>query len=74
MSIFGWDGPKQAAVYTRKANRKRLAGDAMHMLVPDQNRNESLPLSVIGNSRGSIGDKKSNEAMRTKRNGAQGRN
>lgn len=32
MAIFGWSSPKQAAVYTRKANRKRLAGDAMDLI------------------------------------------
>lgn len=44
MSIFGWDSPKQAALYTRKANRKKMAGDAMHFLVPDQKSNVSVPL------------------------------
>ena len=34
MAIYGWDSPKQAAVYTRKANRRRLAGDAMHLIAP----------------------------------------
>jgi integrase len=34
MAIFGWDSPKQAAIYTRKANRKRLAAQSMHLLVP----------------------------------------
>jgi integrase len=34
MAIYGWESPKQAALYTRKANRKRLAGDAMHLVVP----------------------------------------
>lgn len=32
MAIFGWTTPKQAAGYTRKANRRKLAGNAMHML------------------------------------------
>lgn len=36
MAIFGWESPKQAAVYTRKANRKRLAGDAMHLVAPSK--------------------------------------
>ena len=43
MAIFGWDSPKQAALYTRKANRKRLAAEAMHKLVPQ----ESVPLSRV---------------------------
>lgn len=33
MAIFGWTTIKQAEHYTKKANRKRLAGDAMHLLV-----------------------------------------
>lgn len=34
MAIYGWESPKQAAIYTRKANRKKLAGEAMHLIVP----------------------------------------
>lgn len=33
MAIFGWTTAKQAATYTRKANRRRLAGQAMGLLV-----------------------------------------
>lgn len=29
MAIFGWESPKQAALYTRKANRRKLAGAGM---------------------------------------------
>jgi integrase len=32
MAIFGWTDPKMAAHYTRSANRKRLAADAMEKL------------------------------------------
>jgi len=32
MAIFGWRTIKQAEAYTRAADRKRLAGDAMHLL------------------------------------------
>lgn len=32
MAMFGWTTPKQAAVYTRKANRKKLAGSAMKLI------------------------------------------
>lgn len=42
MSMYGWESPKQAALYTRKVNRHRLARDAMHLLVP------SVSLSDIG--------------------------
>ena len=32
MAIFGWTDPKMAAHYTRTANRKRLAAQAMGKL------------------------------------------
>lgn len=32
MAIFGWTSPKQAAHYTRKANRRKMAGDAMGLI------------------------------------------
>jgi integrase len=32
MAIFDWTTPAQAAVYTRKANRKKLAGGGMKLL------------------------------------------
>jgi integrase len=57
MALFGWDSPKQTGNYTRKVSRKRLVGDAMHMLVPRQSGNESVPLSravaKVGQKRGS---------------------
>ena len=45
MAIFGWDSPKQAGHNTRKVNRRRLAGGAMHMLIPRQWENGDVPLS-----------------------------
>lgn len=39
MSIFGWETLRQAGAYTKQANRTRLAGEAMHLLVPrDRNK------------------------------------
>ncbi|MBN9437009.1 hypothetical protein [Bosea sp. (in: a-proteobacteria)] len=32
MAIFGWESPKQAALYTRKANRRKLAGAGMQFI------------------------------------------
>ncbi len=58
MAIYGWESPKQAAIYTRKADRKRLAGDAMHLLIPDQTENESVPRSKVVSKGGAIGGKK----------------
>lgn len=54
MAIYGWESPKQAALYTRKASRKRLIGDAMHLIVPaadERPENESVPLSGVGATR-----------------------
>jgi integrase len=54
MAMYGWDSPKQAAIYTRKANRKRLAAEAMHKVVPAK----SVPLSNAVASGGTIRGKK----------------
>ena len=43
MAIYGWDSPKQAALYTKAANRKRLTADAMPLVDPDYKANESVP-------------------------------
>lgn len=32
MGMFGWDDPKQAATYTRKARQSKLARSSMHLL------------------------------------------
>ena len=32
MAIYGWTTGKEAARYTRQANKKRLAGDAMCLI------------------------------------------
>ena len=37
MSIFGWLTLKQAELYTRSAEQKRLAHGAMHLLQREQN-------------------------------------
>ncbi len=33
MAIFGWDSPALAAHYSKMASQKKLAGDAMHLLI-----------------------------------------
>ena len=43
MAIFGWTDPKVAAHYTRTANRKRLAAQAMEKLNPS---GTSIPAPV----------------------------
>jgi hypothetical protein len=36
MSVFGWLSLKQAELYTRAAQQKRLAGNAMKLLMRDK--------------------------------------
>lgn len=43
MAIFGWTTKKQTTLYTKKADRKRLAGEAIRKLVPEQKTDESVP-------------------------------
>lgn len=39
MGMFGWDDPKQAAIYTRKARQKKLARAGMHLMTArEQNK------------------------------------
>ncbi|SEH53465.1 hypothetical protein [Magnetospirillum fulvum] len=58
MAIYGWESPKQAALYTRKADRKRLADQAMHLLVPEQTGAESVSLSAQKTAGETINGKK----------------
>jgi len=57
MAIYGWTTTKQANVYTRKADARKLAGDAMRLINTGQKSNENLPLSPAINSGGSVGRK-----------------
>jgi integrase len=41
MAIFGWASPRMAAIYTRTADRKRLAKDAATLLLPAHSENET---------------------------------
>jgi integrase len=58
MAIYGWESTKQANVYTKKANRRRLAAEAMHLIVPERSGDESVPLS------GAVTDSGTNSAGR----------
>ncbi len=50
MAIYGWESTKQAAIYTKKANRGRLVRAAMHLIVPEQEADESVqPKSGLDN-------------------------
>ncbi|MET4187673.1 integrase [Bradyrhizobium sp. JR1.7] len=41
MAMFDWDTVRMAEVYTRAANQKRLAGEAMFLISLDRNENEN---------------------------------
>jgi hypothetical protein len=48
MAIFGWETAKEAARYTRNANRKKLASEALRLIAPAepvQKGNEIVPPS-----------------------------
>jgi integrase len=45
ISIFGWESTREASRYTRRANRKRLAGEGMHLLAGRIQNREMVPLS-----------------------------
>jgi hypothetical protein len=43
MAMFGWSTEKMAVLYTKKANRKKLAADAAALLLPAQTENAGVP-------------------------------
>ena len=49
MAMFDWDSPAMAEVYTRTAEQKRLAGEAMFLIALDCTENENCPtLPAVG--------------------------
>jgi integrase len=44
MAMYGWEDPKTAAIYVKKARRKKLAGRSMH-LIAKRDSAEIVPLS-----------------------------
>lgn len=47
MAIFGWTTKQQTTLYTAKANRRKLAGAAMHHIALEQNNDKVVP-PVLG--------------------------
>lgn len=52
MAIFGWDTVKEAERYTKAANRRRLAGGAMHLLQPPEENETGRVVSHLGGAAG----------------------
>ncbi|MBP0438458.1 tyrosine-type recombinase/integrase [Tianweitania sediminis] len=49
MAIFGWVTKQQTTLYTQKANRKRIAGNAIHKLIPERKADKVVPaISGVG--------------------------
>ena len=59
MVIYDWASPKQAALYTKKANRKLLIKGAMPLVDPGYSANESVPPERAVASGGTLRGKKS---------------
>ncbi len=57
-SISGWKTLRQAEVYTRKVDEKRLGDQAVHLVDPDYKANESVPPERVAASGGTIEGKK----------------
>jgi integrase len=58
MAIFGWTTIKQAEIYTKKADQKRLAGVATRLLVPGHfGTGEPLLLTAKGGSQAEDGSR-----------------
>ena len=51
MALFGWDSPKQAASYARKANRLQLTAGAVQLVMPSENGNEP----TVSHRKGHVG-------------------
>jgi integrase len=47
MALFGWTTSKQAAIYTRKANRARLEADAAALLRGPKENEDAPPFPVV---------------------------
>jgi integrase len=48
MAMFGWKTPKMASVYTRAADRKRMARDGGQLLLKGQTENENRRTMLSG--------------------------
>ena len=58
MAIYGWTNLNQAARYTDAVDRQRLMDEHMHLVVPEQKMDESVPLAEMVQSSGTLRGKK----------------
>ena len=73
MAMFGWRTSKMAELYTRKAEQKRLAGGAMHLIDFDRNGSEGVPLFPARRAGGTIREERSMKSTAISAIGAQER-
>nr|WP_280526045.1 tyrosine-type recombinase/integrase [Methylobacterium soli] len=74
MAMFGWRTSKMAELYTRKAEQKRLAGGAMHLIDFEREAgSDSVPLSPFQRAGGTFSGKIATKSMAISTIGAQER-
>lgn len=73
MAMFGWRTSKMAEHYTRKAEQKRLAGGAMHLIDLDGKGSGSVPLFAPRRAGGTFSGKTAMKSMAVSVIGAQER-
>ena len=67
MAIYGWTNPKQAALYTRKARQKVLAGGAMHLISLDGQEGGNVPPETVVEESGTFSGSKSLKVLDPKK-------
>lgn len=73
MAMFGWRTAKMAEHYTRKADQKRLAGGAMHLIDLDREGLDAVPLFPVSRTGGTTRRKTAMKSKVISANGAQER-
>ncbi|ACK85532.1 integrase family protein [Methylorubrum extorquens CM4] len=73
MAMFGWRTSKMAEHYTRKAEQKRLAGGAMHLINFDRSGEGSVPLFAAIKAGGTISGETATKSTSISAIGAQER-
>ena len=61
-AIFGWSGRGMAALYTKNANRQRLAEEAASLLIPEPKKNAYS--RTLSPGAGNVAKKEENQMLR----------
>ena len=63
MAIYGWKSSRMAELYTRKANQRKLAAAAMHLIAPEQTEPKQGP--TFSDKNKSVGQKTENISIKS---------